>query len=274
MNKESTTKALRIRIYQPQAHYRVPFTYQRRHTYPIPPYSTVIGLLCNVLGIRNLKTQGEPKEDANYKKLKELKISIAGRFESKTTEYTWLRNLSKDSHIIRFGSTNIREINGHIEHIGGQSPVLIDILSEVKLFIYLANNDEVFLKKIKTSLENPTQRLYPIHLGRAEDWIVFEEISSIFELEYKEKIQDGNYRNFFWIPKHYVRNGQTPGLRYRVPTFYKLTNGVRNFEYEDAFLNDGKIIGLKGYFDEFEENNVKIRMPVFFSGRRDNGSTT
>lgn len=47
----SSSYILRIRIYRPQAHYRVPFTYQRRHTYPIPPYSTVIGFLCNVLGI-------------------------------------------------------------------------------------------------------------------------------------------------------------------------------------------------------------------------------
>jgi CRISPR-associated protein Cas5t len=225
-----------------------------------------------VLGIRNLKMDGEP-DDTDYERLKNLKISMAGAFESKTTEYTWFRNLSKDSHITRFGSTSLREINGHIEHIGGQSPVSIDILNEVNLFIYLAHNDEAFLTEVKKNLENPTQRLYPIHLGRAEDWIVFKEEPHIAVLKPMEKIPDGNYHCFFWIPQNYVQNGQTPGLRYRVPTFYKLTNGIRNFEYEDSFLNDGKIVGLKGYFDEFEENNVKIRMPVFFSGRRDNGST-
>ncbi len=266
-------KALRLRIYQPHAHYRVPFTYQRRHTYPIPPYSTVIGLLCNVLGIRNLKMDGEP-DDEDYKKLKSLKISIAGMFESKTTEYTWFRNLSKDSHITRFGSTNIREINGHIEHIGGQSPVIIDILNEVKLFIYFAHDDGDFLTKLKDSLKNPSQRLHPIHLGRAEDWIVFEEISSIFELEYQEKIPDGNYRHFFWITEHYARNGQTPGLRYRVPKIYELKKGMRNFiSQEEAFLNDGKIIGLKGYFDEFEDDRGTIRMPVFFSQRLGHDAT-
>lgn len=256
MNK---LKALRLKIYQPHAHYRVPFTYQRRHTYPIPPYSTVIGLLCNVLGIRNLKGEGEP-EDENYKKLKELQISIAGRFESKTTEYTWFRNLLKNSHIERFSSIHIRTINGHIEHIGGQVPVLIDILNDVRLLIYLAHSDEDFLKMIKANLETPSRRLYPLHLGRAEDWIVLEEISEIIEVGYREKIPDGNYSYFFWIPNnnHYIQNGQTPGLRYRVPTFYKLTNGIRNFDYEDSFLNDGKIIGLKGYFDE------QISMPIFF----------
>ncbi len=269
----SELKALRLRIYQPHAHYRVPFTYQRRHTYPIPPYSTVIGLLCNVLGIRNPKGEGEPHEqgckgnngNCTFCKLKKLKISIAGRFQSKTTEYTWFRNLSKKSHVTRFGSTEIREISGHIEHIGGQSPVSIDILNEVELFIYLAHDEEDFLIKVKDNLENPIQRLYPLHLGRAEDWIVFREEPTLVDLQ--EKIPDGNYHHFFWIPEDYVCNGQTPGLRYRVPTFYTLNNGVRNFEYEGAFLNDGKIIGLKGYFDN------EIRIPVFFSKGLDHDGT-
>jgi len=69
-------KALLIKIYQPTAHYRMPFTYQRRHTYPIPPYSTVIGFLCNMLGIIH-------QDNEWYKKLKKCKLSISGRFEQK-----------------------------------------------------------------------------------------------------------------------------------------------------------------------------------------------
>ncbi|MGB9677695.1 MAG: CRISPR-associated protein Cas5, partial [Candidatus Ratteibacteria bacterium] len=72
-------KVSKLKIYQPQAHYRIPFTYQRKHTYPIPPYSTIIGLLCNVLGIRNYRGEGEPCENqnncsCNYHKLKKIKI--------------------------------------------------------------------------------------------------------------------------------------------------------------------------------------------------------
>ncbi|MEM4314681.1 MAG: CRISPR-associated protein Cas5, partial [Thermoplasmata archaeon] len=84
-------RSLKLKIYQPHAHYRIPFTYQRRHTYPIPPYSTVIGLLCNILGIRNIEGKEEPCMNQNcscdYHKLKNIKISICGKFESKTTEY-------------------------------------------------------------------------------------------------------------------------------------------------------------------------------------------
>ena len=58
--------AMRLVIYQPHAHYRVPFTYQRRHTYPIPPYSTVKGLICNVLGIKGYTYGEDPEENSNF----------------------------------------------------------------------------------------------------------------------------------------------------------------------------------------------------------------
>lgn len=58
------TQVLKIKIYQPDAHYRIPFSYQRRFTYPIPPYSTVKGLICNVMGIKS-------SEDERFKKLKQ-----------------------------------------------------------------------------------------------------------------------------------------------------------------------------------------------------------
>lgn len=130
-------KILRIKIYQPQAHYRMPFTYQRRHTYPLPPYSTVIGFLCNALGIYDQRTELYQEGILN------LKISLAGRFESKITEYIWFRNLKKEKHVQRFGFAENRETNGHIEHIGGQSPMRIDVLNDVHLEKIIAHKTSV-----------------------------------------------------------------------------------------------------------------------------------
>lgn len=249
-------RVLKIKIYQPHAHYRMPFTYQRRHTYPLPPYSTVIGLLCNVLGIRNIKGEGEPEEQ-NYQKLKNLKISICGTFESKTTEYTWFRNLSVTSHNQRFGFEINRSIGGHIEHIGGQQPVLIDILNDVRLWIYLACASNDFLNKIGESFKEPSNRIYPLHLGRAEDWIVIEEIKLMENI--REEQVYGNFKKFFWIPK--VRsNSKTLGLLYKIPTFYKLENGVRNFEFVDTYLSEGEFDGtMRTYWDEEE------KLPIFYN---------
>ncbi|MFZ8847302.1 MAG: type I-B CRISPR-associated protein Cas5b [Candidatus Hydrothermia bacterium] len=258
-------KILKIKIYQPQAHYRIPFTYQRRHTYPIPPYSTIIGLLCNILGIRNLEGKEEPS-DQNYHKLKKIKISICGAFESKTTEWTWFRNLSKESHNSRFVYHENRYISGLLEHPGGQIPVLIDILNNVNLWIYLYHEDKNFLENIKDAFSNPKNWIYPLHLGRAEDWIVLEKVDFV-----EIKISDigGSFKKFFWISKELwtdnnlqLRNDwfeKASGLLYKIPTFYKLKNGIRCFEYIDAKLNDGEIYDLKFYFDEEE------KIPVFFA---------
>jgi len=259
---------LRLRIYQPQAHYRVPFTYQRRHTYPIPPYSTVIGFLCNLLGI-------DDQEKDDYKNLKAIKISIAGRFESKTTEYTWFRNLSK--HVERFGSVENRSIGGHVEHIGGQSPLSIDILNDVRLVIHLAHEDSSFLEHIRSSLENPDRRLEILHLGRAEDWIVIEELSQVSQLSSFEVCRvDADFRHFFWIPERFYLPtakdsasdfDRYEGLRYRLSTFWTVEDyaatqnrhGRRIFEYITVKLSDGFLKEQRFLFDR------ECKLPVFLA---------
>jgi len=259
----------RVRIYQPQAHYRVPFTYQRRHTYPIPPYSTVIGFLCNILGYDSM-----PAECENLKK---LKISIAGRFESKTTEYVWFRNLSKSAHESRFGTTENRSIGGHVEHIGGQSPVLIDILNDVRVIIHLAHEEEKFLAEVNYALRNPMRRLDVLHLGRAEDWIVVEEISNMSKLSMFQLMRvDANFEHFFWIPeKMFLPESQDDasdfdqfdGLIYRLPTFWTVENyaetrnrhGKRIFDYMTAKLSEGLFTGKRFLFDR------DCKLPVFLA---------
>ena len=266
--------ALRLRIYQPQAHYRIPFTYQRRHTYPIPPYSTVVGFLCNVLGIYD---QSKPE----YKKLKSIRMSIAGRFESKTTEYIWFRNLSKSAHINRFGTVENRSVGGHLEHIGGQSPVSIDILNDVHLIIYLAHADEDFLVDVREELIHPVHRLEVLHLGRAEDWIVFEDQPGIVKLPDQPIRRDGNYRHFLWIPEDVDGYDKIDGLLYRLPTFWRVQDfdrtlnrhGVRIFEHKTVKLNDGLITEQELFVDDsIADEYAPIGIPVFLAdfGRSNN----
>jgi len=261
-------KFIRLQIYQPQAHYRIPFTYQRRHTYPIPPYSTVIGFLCNLLGIDD---QSKPL----FNELKKLKISIAGRFGAKITEYIWFRNLSKDSHVRRFGYVDNRSINGHIEHIGGQSPVSIDVLDEVHLAIHFAHENNAVLDQIKLAIEEPSSRLEVLHIGRAEDWIVVEKTPEIHDLDELEPIRrDADYGHFFWIPERMIglSNGVSPfqkhdGLLYNLTTFWKVSDfettwnrhGQRQFEYLRTKLNDGLIAGQIILYDN------EIKLPVFLA---------
>ncbi len=256
-------KALLIKIYQPTVHYRMPFTYQRRHTYPIPPYSTVIGFLCNMLGI-------DYQGNEQYEQLKKCKLSISGRFEQKLTEYIWFRNLNKKSHEKYFGSIETREKNGEVNHIGGQSPMRIDVLENMHLNIHIAG-DEEFLTELEKYLYNPVNRLETVHLGRAEDWLVFKSIQMV-DLIPSEK--DKNYNHFFWIPQQIWSNenvafdfDKADGLFYNLPVFATIKDygqtynrhSERGFTYMRSKLNDGAIMGMEYLYDK------QLDIPVFLA---------
>ena len=56
--------ALRLKIYQPTAYFRLPFAYQRRHTYPLPPIQqllvfSAIYLVLPVKIVKCLKTKNQ-----------------------------------------------------------------------------------------------------------------------------------------------------------------------------------------------------------------------
>lgn len=272
---------LRLIIYQPQAHFRLPFTFQRRHTYPIPPYSTIIGFLCNVCGIddQNKEILFNNKKIKIYEIIKELKISISGKFDTKLTEMIWFRNLSKIAHNQTYGDINIREKNGQIGHIGGQSPIKIDVLENLETIIYLYHEEEEKINCIKSLIENPKERLQVIHIGRSEDWLIYKDISIIDERKIIYKKQDGRYPYFFWIPeKIFIPNNldnnkenlswdHFDGLIYNLTTFSSIENyeshynhtGRRNYQHIKAKLNDGKIINAKCLFDE------KLNVPIFLA---------
>lgn len=239
-------KVLRIKIFQPSAHYRIPFTISRRHTYPIPPYSTIIGFICNILGIKN-------QEEENFKKLKEnLSLAIYGNFESMTKEYIWFRNLEVNSHKERFGSENNRIIDQTPEHPGGQIPIRVDVLENVELIIYIYHSDNEFLYFLEGAFKNPERRIYPLHLGRAEDLILFKEeldkAIKIIEIDENRKPFYGRLDFYLWIPdpirgERYINQAfhnyeefkkffsKIKGSAHLITSFYEIRDGIRNFEY-------------------------------------------
>lgn len=257
--------ALHIQLYQPHAHFRIPFTYQRRHTYPIPPYSTVIGMLVNLLGLFD-------QQSPMYQQLKKIKIGISGGFETKTTENIWFRNLSKKRHIDTFGTEINRIKNGEVNHPGGQTIMKIDVLENFHCDIHIAHPDSDFLNFLKENIVNPKQRLEVIHLGRAEDWIVLSKPPKLVKLE--THACDANFNRFFWIPENQFASkgmtcsfGEYEGLFYNLPTFayiedYEQTfnrHGKRSFDTMRTKLSDGSFKDCSYMWDK------KEGLPVFLA---------
>ena len=251
-------KILKLKIYQPEVHYRIPYSYQRRFTYPIPPFSTVKGFLCNILGIKS-------NIDKDFVKMMSgLSIGIYGSYESFTKEYIWFRNLSKEWHNKRFGISTNRIIDGEPQHPGGQMPVKIDTLLNVNLMIYVYHPEYSFLAKIKRELENPKDRNSPLHLGRAEDWVVIKDVGflenlntdEIWRLDFFSWVPSADYldRNFT-ISDYCKFFDSIQGIRMMVPVYYDIVEGQRIFtRYVEAKLFEGGTFNpIRCYVDN-EEN--------------------
>lgn len=149
----------------------------------------------------------------------------------------------------------------------------IDILNDIELVIYLYHQDENFLQKIDASIRNPSNRLEVLHLGRAEDWIVFVDLPSFLdESKIVYKRADKNYQHFFWIAEkifllnsYQINFDEFDGIIYNLPVFSEIENyqntfnknGKRKFTYIRTKLNDGVITNAKLLLD------TEMRLPIF-----------
>ncbi len=234
-----------VKIFQPTAHFRVPFTYSRRHTYPLPPYSTVVGMLANLLQISS-------QRDPAFQNLLHLRIAVAGTFESRVTEYVWFRNLAVNAHVGRFGSVALREVEGRPEHPGGQSPVRIDVLENATFWMVFAHENPRFVEKLHRAFTHPDP-MDVLHLGRAEDGVILDFVGEIQQI--RDLVEVDRYGGatswFHWIPREDalwipdVEGMEVPawenlgGLRYRLGTFYRVVDGRRVFHTADVKLVEG-----------------------------------
>jgi len=158
-------RTLFIELFQPFAQYRNPFTFYYAQTYPLPPKSTIIGMLQNATG---------KYYDEDFWN---LKVSVHGGFESVFWNY---QNLIK-------GDINLVMHKGKIElwnqslplySVGLKSqrtPVYQQELFNGYLYIFI-RGDTGLIELIKSSLENPKKVLY---LGRSEDVVFTKNVIDV-----------------------------------------------------------------------------------------------
>lgn len=163
-------RALRITFTAPSAHFRIIHSRDPRRTFPLPPYSTVIGILANIMGCR------EKIEDMLQHP---FALGILCSYGYITREYTWLRNLSSKSHKTRYARADRREWEGMIDHPGGQSPVVVEVLNDVALTVYIHHPQEDIFNTLLTNMEQSENWLNHIHLGRSEDWAIPQETKMV-----------------------------------------------------------------------------------------------
>lgn len=185
-------RSLKIKLQAPSAHYRIPHSSNPHSTYPVPPYSTVIGILCNILGDKDIIAKFLEED---------FGMGMLSRYETLTREYVWYRNLDLEQHKSRYTTVLNRHWQERPDHPGGQSPVSVEVLNGVWLNIYLIHQPH-FLQKIAENLQHSEKWLSHIHLGRSEDWAVPIEAKMIDLESSQDPAMTRNSGQFYqWLPR-------------------------------------------------------------------------
>ena len=157
-------RAVRIEAWQTMCNYKKPGSFQLGETYPLPPYSTVIGLVHALCG---------------YTAYEKMQVSIAGRYHSIVndmfTEYTFgpgtkYEKPSGNSNP-RFNTKLITENGDELGISRGTSRK--ELLVDVHLILHICPENQEKLEEILQAFLCP--REYP-SLGRREDLLRIDSV--------------------------------------------------------------------------------------------------
>ena len=210
-------KAIRLKIFQNLVNYKLPTSFQLKETYPLPPYSTVIGMVHNA---------------CEFTEYVPMKVSVQGKYHSKVndlmTRYEFKpgMNFDKSRHQLNVDGFGI-----------GRGVSTVELLSEVELLIHIVPENQELIEEICEKLTYPHEYF---SLGRREDLIVFGELPKIVEVEETELEEDLSIKNSYsaYIPieilkEEAVKIGSKEGVKIS-GTVYKLTKDYEIKNYGTA----------------------------------------
>lgn len=215
-------KALKIKLYQETVCYKKPYAFKVTETYPLPPYSTVIGMLHKVLG-------AGPGE---YHK---IDISVQGGYEGIFTAYNTTRFYKGDDIT--------------------SMPLNVHMLYGVNLIIHVAS-DEKTLNDIYNGFKLCSSAFT---LGRNEDLARIDEIKfvDISKVEFDEEDdmegEDLVLKNCMYVPDKY--NTSLKGISYKISKVYSVVNNLRQWEkVKVKYAEAGELLGEGEYYKDDEDD--------------------
>ncbi len=204
-------KAIRVECFQNLVNYRKPSSFIIKESYPLPPYSTVLGMIHTACGYQ--KGDFHP-----------MKISIQGKNAGSVSElytrYSFSPNTKYESgrHQVC-----IREENMNYGVFKGIAHVELICCNEMILHIVPSEGD---FETVFRSLQNP-----PVYLalGRHEDILDIRKVE-IVELR---KQNGKTARNDIYIPVDSVDIGNRSMTAYTLTKEYEITKqGLRRWKTE------------------------------------------
>lgn len=211
---------LRLKLYQQTTCYKKPFAFKVSETYPLPPHSTVKGMLHAILEANSLIP---------------MRISIQGRYETLATDYQTHYFFKKDK-TNEFGITlDGLEIEHELSDITTM-PIYMHMLFNVELLIHVQADEEI-LVELEKRINSGSVHL---SLGRWEDLVRVDECELVNTDECEEDVP---LRYNAFVPEEMLDGeGYFP---YRLNWTYRIINGVRvwdklhvGYVYEGVHLSE------------------------------------
>ncbi|MBS5909964.1 MAG: type I-B CRISPR-associated protein Cas5b [Paenibacillus macerans] len=194
--------ALRLKLYQQTACYKKPYAFKVAETYPLPPHSTVKGMVHAIL------EAGE---------LIPMQISIQGNYDTLVTDYQthyFFKTEKTDEFALTVDGLGIDREFQDITTM----PIYSHMLYDVNLLIHIHAEDDV--------LERLEQRVHEgnvhLSLGRWEDLVRVDACERVELVNTEEEII--LQQNAF-VPIGLL--GPTEHFPYRLNWTYRIVDGVR-----------------------------------------------
>lgn len=206
-------KAIRVRLRQDMVNYKKPTSFQLKETYPLPPFSTVIGMVHSLCA---------------YTSYHPMQVSVQGKYFSKVndlyTRYEFKNAMRYESarHQLQVGDFGV-----------GKGVATAELLVDVELMLHIVPEDQNLVEEIYNAFVQPKE--YP-SLGRREDLATIDDVK-IVNLSQKElERQIPAYKDYYaYIPyemvqkesvnlTHKIQGLAHSGTRYKLTKNYELVN--------------------------------------------------
>ena len=202
-------RAIRLDCFQNLVNYRKPSSFIIKETYPLPPYSTVSGMIHAACG---------------FKEYHKMKLSIQGDNKGTISDLYTRYSFSAGARYEEGRHQICVKDGGNYGIFKGIANV--ELLCECKLIIHIVPEDEADFEIIYQALKNPPTYL---SLGRYEDIIDIRDVRIVSLKEDEEVLTNHG----MYIPVSYMGEEPVEATVYTLNKEYEITKqGLRRWKSE------------------------------------------
>lgn len=202
-------KAVKLEIYQNLVNYKKPTSFQLKETYPLPPPSTVIGMVHFA---------------CDYKEYIPMKVGIQGRYHSKINDlYTRYEFAAASYEVPKPGQQarhqvklDSKKYNKSFGMMKGVSTT--ELLVDNELVLYICPENQERVEEIYNGFLYPREYL---SLGRREDIVQIKSVE-IVEIDKTELDDNVTLKYDTYIPVEFLKETNSNATIYNLTKDYEL----------------------------------------------------